>query len=129
MTVFKAKTIVEGFTKAPALVVERRISFYGDVDPVKGVLKKENTSLRNMVLIIPGVKGSTVGSYIIYSLRKNHVAPAAIVSLEADPILVAGCVLAEIPLVTVADQSILKKVKNGEIVVVDAYRGVVAVED
>jgi len=125
MRVFKVKPVVEGVAEGPAFIVEKRISFYGDVDPVKGVLKEGNMSLKNKVLIIPGVRGSTVGSYIIYSLRRNNVAPAAIISLEADPILIAGCVLAEIPLVIASDQNMFKKIKNGETIVVDAYKGVV----
>ncbi|MCE4619574.1 MAG: DUF126 domain-containing protein, partial [Desulfurococcales archaeon] len=45
-------------------------------------------------------RGSTVGSYTIYGLKYYGKAPTAIiVENDADPILVAGAVLAGIPLV------------------------------
>jgi hypothetical protein len=40
-----------------------------------------------------------VGSYILYALQKNGVAPAAIINEEAEPIIVVGAIIAGIPMV------------------------------
>ena len=49
-------------------------------------------------------------------MKKNGVAPSAIVCLNAEPIIVTGCVLAEIPLFDQVDEDIMSLVKDGEII-------------
>ena len=79
--------------------VDRKISFLGDVDPVKGKLI-DGREIRRKVLVAKGVGGSTVGAYVIYALRYYNNAPLAIVVMEsADPIVVSGCVMANITLI------------------------------
>ncbi len=86
--------VIEG----PPLVVEEPISFLGDVDPEKGVLKASGEVLANRVLVVKGFRGSTVGSYVLYALSKRGAAPLAIVFKDLDPVVVAGCVASSIPM-------------------------------
>ena len=44
-------------------------------------------------------EGSTVGSYVIYALKQNGLAPAAIINTEAEPIIAVGAIIAGIPMV------------------------------
>ncbi len=112
MKVFKGRALVPGKAKGKAVVVDT-ISFYGDVDPKTGILKDAGTSLKGKILVARTSRGSTVGSYIIYSLKENDVAPLAILMERAEPIVVVGCVLAEIPLIDSLPPNFFKAIKNG----------------
>jgi len=93
----KARSLVEGNVCGEAIVVDS-LSFFGEVDPEKGVLR-DGRSIAGKILVIGRVRGSTVGAYVIYGLRYYGRAPKAIVVRgDADPIVVAGAVLARIPL-------------------------------
>jgi len=84
-------------------------------------------SLRGRVFVFPSGKGSTVGSYTIYSMAKNGVAPAAIINMETEPIIAAGCVLAGIPLVDRLERDPTKTIGNGDYVTIDSPSGIVTV--
>ena len=74
------------------------------------------------VLVFPTGKGSTVGSYVLYRLARNSLAPAAIVNAEADPVVAVGAVIAEIPMVDDVDISSIQnrdrvEVREGDVVI------------
>ncbi|HIC98823.1 MAG TPA: DUF126 domain-containing protein [Pyrodictiaceae archaeon] len=100
MFVVSGRTIVEGEATAKLLVIKEPISFYGEVDASTGVYR-DGRSMRNRIVIAPGVRGSTVGAYIIYAMKKCGVAPKALVLGNIDPVVVVGCVLTSIPLIIV----------------------------
>ncbi|PMB74348.1 hypothetical protein C0199_00075 [Candidatus Bathyarchaeota archaeon] len=127
--VLHGRGIVEGHCIAEALVSTKPISFLGDVDPETGkiVEKKHDLygeSVKDKVLCFPHGHGSTVGSYIIYSLAKKGLAPKAIINRKADPVIVVGAVIADIPMLDKID---IGKIKSGDFVEVDAYKGLVKV--
>lgn len=100
----KGRIINPGKAEGEALVSAEPIGFLGGVDPKTGeVIEKghplEGRSVRGKVLVFPTGKGSTVGSYVIYGLKKNGAAPAAIVNLETETIVATGVILADIPCV------------------------------
>jgi hypothetical protein len=76
------------------------------------------------VLVFPRGKGSTVGSYVLYGLAKNGVAPAAIVNEATETIVATGAILGEIPCVDSLDAP-LDTFADGDTVIVDADQGVV----
>jgi len=124
--------VVPGRAAGRAIVTSQPISFLGGVDPVTGRLIEKNhelmgMSLRGKVFVFPHGKGSTVGSYTIYSMAKNGVAPAAIINMETEPVIAAGCVLAAIPLVDRLERDPTKTIGNGDYVTVDSERGIVRV--
>ena len=93
----KARRLVPGNVCGEAVVVDS-LSFFGEVDPERGILR-DGRSIDGKILVIGRVRGSTVGAYVIYGLRYYRRAPKAIlVKGEADPIVVTGAVLARIPL-------------------------------
>ncbi len=106
-----------GNARGEAVVVEA-LSFYGEVNPVTGTLA-DGRRIGNKILVIGRPRGSTVGSYTIYGLRYYNQTPLAIiVEKEADPVLVAGSVLADIPLIDNV-KGILMVASDGDIVVVN----------
>ncbi|MFX1559059.1 MAG: aconitase X swivel domain-containing protein, partial [Promethearchaeota archaeon] len=74
--------------------------------------------------VFPTGKGSTVGSYVLYALKKAEKAPLAIINKTTDPVVAVGCIISEIPAV---DQIEIEKIKSGQKVEVDADNGVVSV--
>ena len=98
------RIIYNGEAAGKALVTSQPISFYGGVDPTSGVVVErghelEGECVKGRVLVYPHGKGSTVGSYVLYRLRKGGVAPSAIVNERCEPITAVGAIISEIPCV------------------------------
>jgi len=129
----KCHRVSGGCAEGPAIVTRERISFLGNVNPETGVVVDPShelygRSIAGAVLIFPGGKGSTVGSYVIYQLRKRGLAPAAMINLRSEPIVAVGAIISDIPLVDRVPEWILD-VKEGTWVVVDARREIVVLPD
>ena len=116
-----------GRAAGEALVSSAAIGFLGGVDPETGVVIEEGHPLAGecvagRVLVFPTGKGSTVGSYTMYRMARNGVAPAAIINSEADPVVAVGAIISDIPMVDQLDISALRtgdwvSVDSGEVVV------------
>jgi predicted aconitase with swiveling domain/uncharacterized protein with ATP-grasp and redox domains len=119
------RKIYPGIAQGQALVTSMGVSFFGGVDPESGVVVErghelEGQSIAAKVLVFPSGKGSTVGSYTLYRLKRNGVAPAAILNAACETITAVGCIIAEIPCV---DQIDLTRLRSGQHLYVDAGRG------
>jgi phosphomecalonate degydratase small subunit len=100
----KGRVIRDGRAEGRALVTSSPLSFYGGVDPDTGkIIEKghelKGESVSGRVLAFPFGKGSTVGSYILYRLKKNGHAPSAIVNEKCETIVAVGAIISEIPCV------------------------------
>lgn len=131
MIVLRGRKISKGKAKGVALVSRKPLSFLGGVDPNTGVVNDPESdikgkSIKDKVLVFPRGKGSTVGSYIIYQLKKNGVAPKAIIAEDAETIVATGAIISEIPMV---DRIDISRIKSGQIIEVDADKGVVVLHD
>jgi hypothetical protein len=118
-----AKAIVAGRAEGKALVSSAPITFFGGVSAQTGEVVEDGHELRGeglsgRILIFPSGKGSTVGSYVLYSLAKRGIGPAAIINTQFDAIIASGCIIAGIPLV-IARQRCLRRIRSGEVVRVD----------
>ena len=125
----KCHRVASGRASGPALVTVQAISFLGNVNPETGVVVDPahelfGESIAGKVLVFPGGKGSTVGSYVIYQLKKRGLAPAAMINLLSEPIVAVGAVISGIPLVDRVGEEVLR-IKSGTIVEVDADRELV----
>ena len=125
----KCHRVASGRASGPALVTGQAISFLGNVNPETGVVVDPahelfGESIAGKVLIFPGGKGSTVGSYVIYQLQKRGLAPAAMINLISEPIVAVGAVISGIPLVDRVPEEVLR-IKSGTLVEVDADRELV----
>jgi len=124
-----AESITDGVGEGEVLRSDEPISFYGAVEPDTGEFiedghQLEGENVAGKVLVFPRGKGSTVGSYVLYGLAQNGVAPAAIVNEETETIVATGAILGEIPCVD-SPAAPLDTLANGEVVTVDADAGVV----
>lgn len=123
------RKIYTGLAEGEALVSRQGISFYGGVDPQSGTVVEpghdlEGCCIAGKVLVFPTGKGSTVGSYTLYRLKKAGLAPAAILNAECETITAVGCIIAEIPCV---DHLPLERISNGAWIRVDAAGGQVRI--
>ena len=132
--ILKGRKVMGGKAEGEALVSSEPVSFYGGVDPVTGCVTEPGhcccgENITGKVFVFPTGKGSTVGSYVIYRMKKLGTAPAAIINVETEAILATGCVISDIPLVDKLDQDPVEAIKNGMLVKVDADEGIVEVVD
>ena len=107
------RVIKAGYACGPALVSPEPIGFLGGVDPESGLVIEPHhplvgQSVAGRVLVFPTGKGSTVGSYTLYRLARNRVAPVAIVNADAVPVIAVGAIIAEIPMVDQIDIGLLR---------------------
>ena len=114
----KGRIISRGKTEEIALATSQPISFYGGVDPNTGeVIEKghelQGKSVKGKILVFPTGKGSTVGSYTLYRLKKNGVAPAGIINRECETVVAVGAIISEIPCVDKID---ISKIETGDLV-------------
>ncbi len=128
----KAHTVSRGKAQGEALVTMQPISFLGSIDTKTGIViekghELEGKNIKGKVLVFPGGKGSTVGSYAIYQLKKNGAAPCAMINLKAEPIVAVGAIISEIPLVDCVEKNPLAAIKTGDKVLVDAIVGSVEI--
>lgn len=114
----KGRGFGDKVVKGDILFTKEPISFLGGVDPDNGEIIEKNheikgKKIKDKILVFPRGKGSTVGSYIIYQLKKNNKAPLALINIEAEPIVAVGAIISEIPLI---DQVDIEKIpKKGKI--------------
>jgi hypothetical protein len=93
------------------------------VDPNTGVViekghELQGKSVQGKILVFPNGKGSTVGSYTLYRMKKNGTAPAAMINRECETVVAVGAIISEIPCVDKVDISQIKsgdrmRVENG----------------
>lgn len=114
----KGRVIYKGMAEGEALTTTQPISFYGGVDPNTGeVIEKghelQGKTVKGKVLVFPNGKGSTVGSYTLYRMKKNVAAPSAIINKECETIIAVGAIISEIPCVDHVD---IAQISTGETV-------------
>ncbi len=124
------RNIAKGKGKGELIVSSEPISFLGGVDPETGIIidpthELKGECIKDKVLFIPGGKGSTVGSYVIFQMMKNNTAPNAIICLNAEPIIATGAIMSDIPMVDSPAQT--KDLTTGTLVEVDGDNGTIEI--
>ena len=129
---FLGRGLSKGISSGPLLITRDPISFFGGVDPKTGIVIDRwhpmyGKGLKGNVLVLPRSKGSTVGSYVIYSLSRYCVAPSAMIIRDHDILIGSGCIIASIPLVRLepSDWELLTEYNSA---IVNGYEGYVEVD-
>lgn len=123
----KGRVINFGKVEGIALVSKQPISFFGCVDMKTGIIKEKNhelynKSIKDKILVFPFGKGSTVGSYALYRLKKNNAAPRGIINKECEPIVAIGAIISNIACV---DKVQIEEIKGGDKVIIDGGRVII----
>lgn len=93
-------TLIEGAPgRADLLKLDAPISFWGGVDPTTGTIidvrhPQHGQCVAGRLLALPGAIGSSSSSSVLLELTRAGKAPAAILMVEPDAILLLGLVVA-----------------------------------
>ena len=80
------------------------------------------------MLVFPEGRGSTVGSYVLYQLMVNGKAPAAIVTMHSEPVVVVGAIISRIPYLDGLSRDEFRALRNDMWASIDANRGIMLVK-
>ena len=134
-TILKGRAITKSRVKGEAIVTSQSFMFTHALDPKTGeVIDKRHEllgeKLKGKVFIFPYPVGSTsAGMWLLEAVRLGN-APLGLVMEEIDPVLATGALLAEIvlgkkiPVVDRLDRSPIEFFRTGDVVEVDADRGI-----
>ena len=130
--ILRGRGLVKGRAEGEALVSKQPISFVGGVDPDTGVViekghELEGQSIKGRVLIFPFGKGTTYNPFALFAMKKRETAPAAIINVKTEEIVLTGAILAQIPFIDRLDQDPLRVIGSGDYVKVDGDTGTVEV--
>jgi hypothetical protein len=128
--ILQGRSIYPGKAHGTTLVCRQMISFFGGIDADTGIIvqkdhDRKGESIAQKILIFPSGSGSTVGSYTLYRLKQNGLAPLAIINRECEPITAVGCIIAEIPCV---DQIPIEQIADGVEINVDGENGIIEIQ-
>ena len=135
--IVKCSTLVAGHGQGKMLTTHQPISFWGGVDPVTGKVIDPRHELFDQcitgkVLAFPCGKGSTGAPMVVLELAKQGTAPAAMINIETDSMLVAGPIISKhfygttIPVV-VLPPAAFDQLRTGQTAVVDGAKGEVVI--
>lgn len=130
--IIKCNSILPGRAAGKVLASNMALSFWGGVDTATGKVIDPRHEwfercLTGRILVFPFAKGSAGAPAILLELIRCHASPAAIVNIEAEPLLISGPILGrhlygtELPLVTVGPEP-YRLLKTGQYARVDTAR-------
>ena len=141
MQILMGDTVVKGFGSGQALVTQLPINFAAALAGVssiipgnRGVIQDRHhdffqKNINGKVLVFPACIGSTFTGMVLMQLMYKKEAPAAMITQNADSLLVSGVVLAEvwfncgIPVVEYREKDLYDKVYTGDTVEVNGDTG------
>jgi predicted aconitase with swiveling domain len=131
---YQGRSICSGTAEGEALVTRQGVSFLGGVDPETGVITEvdhelHGVSMAGKVLVLPSLKGSAGGMWIMIRLARSGLGPKAIVVSKADTILVGAVIMSEIPTIDSLAEDPLKLVITGDGLRIDGDKGTMEIVD
>lgn len=128
----------EGSAKGRLFVLRKPVSFWGGVDPLKGIIAdprhpQHGEPLSGRILVMERTIGSSSSSAIMLELLRGGVSPAGIVLGRPDAILMLGVLVADelghptVPVVQV-DEAEVGRLASADGLRATITDGVVAVE-
>jgi predicted aconitase with swiveling domain len=134
----KCRGLTRGVAVGEALVSRQPFGFWGEVDPYTGIVTDIHHEwygqcIAGKILIFPYGRGSTGSGGIIVEAYRRGKAPAAIVNLKTDFILLSGPLSIEVlyggrlPVVDRPERDVFAIVKSGSIVKVDGDEGFIEI--
>jgi predicted aconitase with swiveling domain len=124
---------VGGCGEGEALVSHEPICFYL-TDPRTGTVREKThelagKNLANKVLVFPSGKASSVVQIDgLFKLASHKLAPKAMIVKDIETVLIVSAVLAKVPLVDRLEKDPFEAIHTGDMVKVDAEKGIVTVK-
>jgi predicted aconitase with swiveling domain len=128
----KGHMINRGYGEGEAIVYRGTFSWVGDLDLKTGTVpvpghELEGQKLANKVFVCITGHGGTGGPYFAYKAKQAGYVPAAMICVEAEPVIALAAIAADIPMVDRLEKNPLDVIKTGDYVKVDATNGIVEV--
>ena len=94
----EGRPLVAGEARAPALVLDEPLSFWGGLDPATGRVidvhhPQVGVEVTGRVLVMPSGRGSSSSSSVLVESVHAGTGPVAIVMREPDPIIALGAIV------------------------------------
>ena len=130
--ILKGKRVNNGRAEGEAIISKMPFSFLGDLNPATGKVQAVTSdihgqSIAGKVFLFPIGKGSTGGPPVAYAAKRLGNAPAAIVCVQAEPVMAMVAIMNDIPMVHALDRNPLEVIKTGDYVKVDGDAGTVEI--
>jgi predicted aconitase with swiveling domain len=136
-TIAKCRPLVAGHGCGKIFATRQNISFWGGVDPATGMTIDPRHELFDRfitakVLAFSYGKGSAAAPLVLLELVKQTTAPAAIINIETEPLLVAGPIISQhfygtsIPVVALA-RAAFDRLQPGLAATVDGVKGEIVI--
>lgn len=134
--ILRGRGCAAGGFEGEVVVSHQPFGFWQGIDPQTGIVidKRHDlwgTSLKGKAFVFPHGRGSTGTPGIFLEAVRNGCAPAAIVNITSEPMIVMCAILAEaflkasIPIVDALDVSPLEALRTGDRVRIDGAAGTV----
>jgi predicted aconitase with swiveling domain len=130
--VYQGRSISNGFAEGKVLVTRQGISFMRGVSLDTGIVTElghelYGKSVTGKILVIPNLKGSAAGMWMIIRLASAQRSPKAIIVTKADTILIGGVIMAGIPAIDSLPVNLSEILKSGDFVKIDGTKGTVEI--
>lgn len=130
----KGRGCSSGMVEGEAIVSEKPFGFWQGIDAHTGVVIDRRhdlfgESIMGKIFVFPYGRGSTGTPGIFIEAVRNRVAPAAIINLKSEPMIIVCALLAEefygvkIPIVDGFESSQIKEIRTGDRVKIDGETG------
>lgn len=127
-----------GMVEASAIVSDIPFGFWQGIDPQTGIIINRRhplygKSIKGKVFVFPYGRGSTGNPGVFLEAVRNKVAPAAMINISSEPMIIVCSLLAEecygvqIPVIDNLDQNPVESIVTDDIVRVDGDTGVVQI--
>jgi hypothetical protein len=129
----KCHKIIGGCGVGEALVSHEPICFYL-TDPKTGIVREKSHELagKNVagkVLVFPSGKASSVVQIDgLFKLALHNVAPKAMIVKDVETVLIVSAFIAKVPLVNRLEKDPFEIIHDGDLVEVNAEKGLVKIE-
>jgi len=131
--IIKCTPVLPGRATGEVLATQMALSFWGGVDTATGKVidprhELFERCLTGKILVFPFAKGSAGAPAILLELIRCGTSPAAMVNIEAEPLLISGPILGqhlydiELPLVTVSPER-YRLLQTGQHARIDTAKG------
>jgi len=136
--ILKGRGVTSGVAEGEALVTRQPFGFSHGLEPATGRISDEKHEwfghdVRAKVLVFPYGKGSSSGGLYVLEAAKRGNAPVAVVTLDIDPVIAAGFIMAklfynkEIPVIDKPQRNPCEIVRTGDWIKVDADNGIIEI--
>jgi predicted aconitase with swiveling domain len=130
---FSIRSVVSGVAEGVAIASKDAFSFTGEFDPKTGMIINPHSRLfgeciTNKIFLYPYGRGSSCTSAVLAEAIRLRTAPAAIINIEVEPILVVGALVAQslydrtIPIASISP-ALFQSLRSGDYLVLDTGSG------